>query len=220
MPEIGENMTCLESFWRRMNIQRYLLAGIAFFAAVYATWAQSTPQHPLPAPPPANVTSHAVLVSAKEPGKPLVVDGRVFAPDGVTAAAGVYIYAYNTDSEGYYSATKSFYPPRITGYVKTDNDGRFQIRTIMPGRYPGMRVPAHIHFNLWGGGYPFQYADEMRFEGDPYLTQEMVEADRKAGAFAMIRPITTGGNGVLHCTVNLKLVTQTNFSGVLPDYLK
>jgi protocatechuate 3,4-dioxygenase beta subunit len=182
--------------------------------------AQSTPQHPLPPPAPANVTSSAGLVSDKEPGTRLVVEGRVFAPDGKTPVAGIYIYAYNTDAEGYYSAAKTFYPPRLTGYVKTDKDGRFEIRTIMPGRYPGAHVPAHIHFNLWGAGYPFQYADEMRFAGDSYLTPVMIEKDKKSGEFALIRPVTSGPDGTLHSTVNLKLIAHTNFPGELPDYLK
>jgi protocatechuate 3,4-dioxygenase beta subunit len=166
------------------------------------------------------VTSSASLVTDKEPGKRLVVDGRVFAPDGKTPVAGVYIYAYNTDTEGYYSTAKTFYPPRLTGYVKTDKDGHFQIRTIMPGRYPGMHVPAHIHLNIWGSGYPFQYADEVRFADDSYLTPEMIENDKRAGEFALIRPVTSGRDGTLHCTVNLKLITHTNFPGELPDYLK
>jgi protocatechuate 3,4-dioxygenase, beta subunit len=197
-----------------------ILVLVGLVAIVSALSAQSTPQHPLPPPPPENVTSSAILVSDKEPGKRLIVEGRVFAPDGKTSVAGIYIYAYNTDAEGYYSTTKTFYPPRITGYVKTDKDGRFQIRTIMPGRYPEMHVPAHIHFNIWGAGYPFQYAEEMRFEGDSYLTPEMIENDKKAGEFALIRPVTSGSDGALHCNVNLKLITRTNFPGEPPDYLK
>jgi protocatechuate 3,4-dioxygenase beta subunit len=203
-----------------MNLQIRALSLTTLLAAVATLLAQSTPQHPLPPPPPANVTSSATLVSDKEPGKRLVVDGRVYALDGKTRVAGIYIYAYNTDAEGYYSAAKTFYPPRLTGYVKTDKDGRFHIRTIMPGRYPGMHVPAHIHFNIWGAGYPFQYADEMRFAGDSYLTAEMIEQDKRAGEFALIRPVTSGPDGTLHGTVNLKLITRTNFPGELPDYLK
>jgi protocatechuate 3,4-dioxygenase beta subunit len=30
--------------------------------------------------------------------------------------------------------------------MKTDAEGRFELRTILTGSCPGMRVPAHIHF--------------------------------------------------------------------------
>jgi protocatechuate 3,4-dioxygenase beta subunit len=66
----------------------------------------------------------------------------------------VTVYAYNTDAEGYYGENRAEYPPRLHGRMKTDGDGRFELR-ILPGTYPEMRVPAHIQSSLWGAGTLF-----------------------------------------------------------------
>jgi protocatechuate 3,4-dioxygenase, beta subunit len=160
--------------------------------------------------PPATITSSATIAAADEPGERLVVEGRVFAPDGRAPAAGVMVYAYNTDAEGYYGAGRGEYPSRLYGWMKTDPAGRFELRTIMPGCYPGMQVPAHIHFVLWGGGYPLQWVDEMRFSGGRYLTAAMLAEDAERGTFATIRPVTRSA-GVLRAGVNLRLASQCNF---------
>jgi protocatechuate 3,4-dioxygenase beta subunit len=129
-------------------------------------------------PAPAGTTWHAKITPLGELGEPLVVNGQVFAPGGKAPAAGVTVYAYNTDAQGYYGENRKEYPPRLYGWMKTDDVGRFELLTIKPGRYPGMQVPAHIHFTLWGGGYPPRWVDELRFEGDSYLTPAMVAEDR------------------------------------------
>jgi protocatechuate 3,4-dioxygenase beta subunit len=183
-------------------------------------FAQSTPQHPLPPRPPADLGSSATIVPANEPGEPLVLDGQVFAPDGTTPIAGIDVHAYNTDAQGHYAANGSFYPPRLQGWVKTDAQGRFQIRTIRPGHYPGMHVPAHVHVGLWGAGYPFQYAGEVRFAGDPFLSQENVDQAKAQGKFADIVPVEKDASGVWHARFNLRASKTSNFPGVLPDYYK
>jgi protocatechuate 3,4-dioxygenase beta subunit len=146
-----------------------------------------------------------------EPGDPLVVDGQVFAPDGRTPAPGVIVYAYNTDAQGYYGENHAEYPPRIYGWMKTDDSGRFELRTIRPGSYPGMRVPAHVHFELWGGGYPLQWTEALRFEGDPYLRPDDILRDRRLGEFHSIRPLTRTPDGVWHCRREIRLQRETTF---------
>jgi protocatechuate 3,4-dioxygenase beta subunit len=128
-------------------------------------------------PAPTRLQWRVQIAGQDEPGESLIVTGRVFAPDGETPAAGVTVYAYNTDAEGYYGENRAEYPPRLYGWMKTGGDGRFELRTILPGTYPGMRVPAHIHFSLWGAGCPLQWVDELRFEGSRYISP-----DRRSGA--------------------------------------
>lgn len=120
-------------------------------------------------PAPARLESKLKIVSSAEPGEPLVVEGQVFAPDGVTPVEGITVYAYNTDAQGYYGENRMAYPPRLYGWMKTDAAGKFELSTIRPGPYPNMSIPAHIHFTLWGAGYPLQWVEELRFKGDPYL---------------------------------------------------
>jgi protocatechuate 3,4-dioxygenase, beta subunit len=200
-------------------MQKLAFASLLIAVSVFAS-AQSTPQHPLPPRPSADLSSSATIVPVNEPGEPLLIEGRVFAPDGSEPVSGIDVHAYNTDAQGHYAANGSFYPPRLQGWVKTDAQGRFQIRTIHPGHYPGMHVPAHVHFGLWGAGYPFQYADELRFAGDPYLSEADLDGAKAEGKLAKIAPMTKDASGVWHARVNLRASKTTNFPGVLPDYYK
>jgi protocatechuate 3,4-dioxygenase beta subunit len=139
------------------------------------------------------------------------VAGRVSAPDGPTPAEGVTVYAYNTDAEGYYGENRAEYPPRIYGWMKTNAAGGFELRTIYPGSYPGMRVPAHVHFVLWGGGYPLQWTEELKFEGGRYITPALVAEDAQLGEFRTIQRLSRGNDGVLRCAFQIRLRRESNF---------
>lgn len=139
-----------------------------------------------------------VLTSKDEPGEPLVVSGTVYAPDGKTPAAGIMVYVYHTDAEGYYrKGANSSDNPRIKGTMITNSEGRYEFRTIKPGNYPGGGVPAHIHYVLSGKSYPKQN-DEVMFEGDPYLTSK----ERNSVG---VRPLTRDHGGVWHCVYDIKM---------------
>jgi protocatechuate 3,4-dioxygenase beta subunit len=162
--------------------------------------------------PPATLSPAATIMAADEPGERLRVQGRIFAPDGNTPAVGVTVYAYNTDREGYYGAGRKEYPPRLHGWMKTDDTGRFELHTVMPGCYPDMQVPAHIHFVLWGGGYPLQWVDDMQFAGGRYLTAAMMAEDARKGRFARVRPVERESNGELRAGFDIRLGDRCNFS--------
>jgi protocatechuate 3,4-dioxygenase, beta subunit len=161
--------------------------------------------------PPAQLGSSTQIAADTEPGERLIVSGQVFAPNGKTPAAGITVYAYNTDPDGYYGVAHAEYPPRLYGWMKTDSDGRFELRTIRPGWYPGMRAPAHVHFSAWGSGYPLQWFDELRFEGDPYITQDMLAEDAARRDFRGIQPLVSGQDGILRCSFKLRLQNECNF---------
>jgi protocatechuate 3,4-dioxygenase beta subunit len=160
---------------------------------------------------PATLRSITQIAADSEPGERLVVSGQMIAPDAKTPAAGVTVYAYNTDREGYYGVAHAEYPPRLYGWMKTDADGHFELRTIKPGSYPGMHVPAHIHFSAWGAGYPLQWFDELRFEGDRYITPQILAEDAARGEFRTIQPLVRGRDGVLRCAFKLRLRNECNF---------
>jgi protocatechuate 3,4-dioxygenase beta subunit len=162
-------------------------------------------------PAPRALSSQTRIAGEDEPGEPLIVYGNVLAPNGQTRAESVTAYAYNTDSAGYYGENHAEYPPRLYGWMKTDADGRFELRTIRPGSYPGMHVPAHIHFSLWGAGYPLQWVDELRFEGDHYITPAMRSEDANKEPFRTIQRLVRGDDGVLRCSYNIRLQSRSNF---------
>jgi protocatechuate 3,4-dioxygenase beta subunit len=163
-------------------------------------------------PAPAALSWRAEIAPDGEPGELLVVSGQVFAPDGRTPTPGVTVYAYNTDAQGYYGANRTEYPPRLYGWMRTDEAGRFELHTIRPGSYPGMRVPRHVHFCLWGAGYPLQWVEELRFEGDQYLTPSMIAEDEGRGEFRTIQRLTRDRDNTLHCGFKIRLLRECNFS--------
>jgi protocatechuate 3,4-dioxygenase beta subunit len=163
--------------------------------------------------PCAQATSVATLAGPEEPGERLVVTGTVFAPDGVTPAAGVFLYVYNTDATGRYAREKGA-PPRLRGWMKTGPDGRYEYRTIRPASYPGRTIAAHVHTQLWGGGYLPQWNTDLLFEGDPYITARERSDSEALGRFAFIRPAPKDERGVRHAVHDLRLkTTGSRFSG-------
>lgn len=131
--------------------------------------------------------AEARLAPAGEPGSRLRVEGLVFAPDGTTPAAGVIVYAYQTDATGVYAPPGR--PPRLRAWMRTDAGGRFSYDTIRPAPYPGGRNPAHVHHQLWGAGWPAQWGNDLLFEDDPLVPEEERRRSASLGPFAFVRPV-------------------------------
>lgn len=148
--------------------------------------------------------SVASLAGPNEPGARLVVSGRVFDESGAKPAGGVILYAYQTDAKGVYHPPGQS-EPRLRAWVRTDPEGRFELRTIRPGSYPGTRNPAHIHIQIVGGGWPKQWADEVQFADDPLVTAPMRAKAGGKGKFNPIVTTTRDAKGVLHAHVNIRL---------------
>ena len=144
------------------------------------------------------------IVKEGEPGPPLLVEGTVYAPDGETPAPGVVVYAYQTGLDGIYQASGERVP-RIRGYVKTDAKGRFSFRTIRPGSYPNSSIPAHIHFQLWGGGYEPQWNEDVNFADDPFISESQRRESKASGRFAWVCEPKKDADGLLRCTHDMKL---------------
>ena len=123
----------------------------------------------------------------------------------VNLPVGVELYVYHTDHQGYYSpGTNDNSNPRLEATLYTDEEGRYEFRTIKPGPYPGGGVPAHIHYVASGSGYPEQRRD-LHFEDDPHLSERARERAREAGRFGSVRPVGRDADGVLRVTFDLRL---------------
>src|SRR6202040_1154727 len=60
------------------------------------------------------------------------------------------------------------------GQLLTDDEGRYQFRTIKPGAYPWQNHanawrPAHVHFSIFGTALASRLVTQMYFPGDPLM---------------------------------------------------
>jgi protocatechuate 3,4-dioxygenase beta subunit len=186
------------------------------FAVVFGLRAYGEGPPPTPQPP-ENVSTIGTIATASERGQPLQITGQVFASDGATPAAGVIVYAYQTDASGHYQNDPVTRIARLHGWAKTDSQGRFEFRTIRPGPYPGRDIPAHVHFHVWGSGYPLQWTKDLLYADDPLLKPAMVEESKQAGKFANVCAVVRNREGVEVCRINFQLLKETNYPAEYRD---
>ena len=182
------------------------------FAGLLLHGTQAAWQAPEVASAPAQLFWQAAIAGPEEPGERLIISGQVFAPDGKIPVAGIVVYAYQTDATGQYTKTGALRPPRLQAWARTDGEGRFEFQTIRPAPYPGRTIPAHVHFILWGAGYPRQWVNELRFEGDPYVTSAMIKEAAAAGKFTAVVPLERVADGSLRCAVSFRVQTVSNIN--------
>jgi protocatechuate 3,4-dioxygenase beta subunit len=156
------------------------------------------------APP---VMSPAITIAAPdEPGERMIISGTIFRPDGKTPAKGVVLYVYHTDATGYYSKDDDPYNPRLRGWMKTGDDGRYEFRSIKPAPYPRRDTPAHIHAQIYSDNIAEYGIDEYWFEGDPLIndTQKKKLLTGRGGFNPIIR-LARDPSGLLRGTRDIKL---------------
>jgi len=124
---------------------------------------------------PENIRSEDTSPGWNEKGQKLVVTGTVFQLDGKTPAKDVIIYYWQTDDDGYYSPKPGMDERikrhgHIRGWVKTDANGQYTIKTIRPAPYPDDVLPAHIHLSVKEPDVANEYyTDEINFDDDTLL---------------------------------------------------
>lgn len=160
---------------------------------------------------PASLDSSGRIAPEEEPGTPMVIHGRVVAPDGRTPVPDATIFAYQTDDDGIYSGPgKPGHPWRLQGWVVTDEAGRFELRTIRPGSYPGRQAPAHVHLTVETREHGRQWTDELRFADDPLLSAEQRRRATEPDRFGGVRPVRTV-DGVQHVDFTIRLKPEGDF---------
>ena len=132
----------------------------------------------------------ASMVSDTEPGERIVVSGTVYAADGVSPLAGVLLYFYQTDAKGRYSIIKGDRTPRLRAWLRTNGEGKYELRTVKPAPYPGRTLPAHIHVQATPPEKPGQWVDEFLFEGDPFIKESEAATYAGLGRFSPMLKIT------------------------------
>jgi len=143
------------------------------------------------------------LADDHEPGTPLVIFGYVFTAEG-QPASNVRMVVYQADAKGEYG--KSAREPswaRLSGQLRTDSLGRYQVHTVRPGSYGG---PAHVHFMVGGGAWAASQAFELRFADDPANGGSVLPGlAADTGAFATVRAVVRDQGGVLRVRRDFRL---------------
>jgi protocatechuate 3,4-dioxygenase beta subunit len=102
----------------------------------------------------------------------LLLSVKVYQLDGRTPAPNVIIYYWHTDSKGLYSANaqtpkQAKQHGRLRGWVKSDKDGNYTIRTSRPAAYPNDVIPQHIHLSIKEPNIDNEYYADLYFDDDP-----------------------------------------------------
>ena len=82
---------------------------------------------------PSSLNNVLTIAGKNESGERMVISGKVFKSDGKTPYSNVILYAYQTDSEGYYSKSgkeqgAQKWHGRLHAWCKTDRYGKYQIQ--------------------------------------------------------------------------------------------
>lgn len=154
---------------------------------------------------------------ADEVGEPVVMSGRVTDPAGAPIA-GAVLDVWQADAQGLYSGFADGVPAgNLRGKVVTDADGRYEVRTVMPGPYtipidgPTGALcaaagwspwrPAHVHLIVAGEGYD-PLITQIFFADTDYLDNDVAEAVKEE---LVVRPERKPGADELSFTYDFKL---------------
>jgi hydroxyquinol 1,2-dioxygenase len=137
----------------------------------------------------APVLERGATIAAGDPASPVLMTGRVTDDEG-KPVADAWIDVWQTSSTGLYDI-QGPNPEEMSyrGRLRTDKDGRYEVRTVVPlgysipidgpvgtmfhalKRHP-MR-PAHIHFLIAAQGYR-ELATALYIAGDPHVDSDAV----------------------------------------------
>jgi len=142
---------------------------------------------------PTNIQSVDTSSAWNEKGQRLLVTGKVLKLDGVTPAANVIVYYWQTDNNGYYSPGKGFDKKaekhgHVRGWVKSDENGSYSIYTIRPARYPNSDFLQHIHLSIKEPNIDDEYyTDALVFSDDRLLTGAKKKKFKNRGGSGILR---------------------------------
>lgn len=180
------------------RLRRWMVPWVAAFALLLAVGAVAQPRSDIPTQAPRDAPSEVTVAGEDEPGQRLVVDGTVLGPDG-EPLPGASVFVYQTGEDGIYGPEGNR-NPRLRGYLRTDDEGGFRIRTIKPGSYPGSSIAAHIHIHVAPPDGEPEQVGEIVFEGDPHLRDRI-----RRNPFFTVVELEEDGDGGLRAEYQMRL---------------
>jgi protocatechuate 3,4-dioxygenase beta subunit len=114
-------------------------------------------------------------------GRVVEIHGTVRGADGAPLA-GALVHVWQANHHGRYAHPDDANPapldPHFQGYarLRTDGEGAFRVRTIVPGAYPvgrGWSRPPHVHFKVSHDGHR-EVTTQMYFAGEPLNAKDRI----------------------------------------------
>ncbi len=149
----------------------------------------------------AGAPNRSVLITPETPGTRLEITGRVLEDTACAPLNFATLEVWQANAEGQYDA-QGF---RLRGQLNTGKDGRFEIATIVPGRYRnGANFrPAHIHVKVSAFGHQ-TLTTQLYFEGDPFNgTDSFIHP-------SLVMRLEAGAAGVLRSRFDFVLALASN----------
>ena len=114
-----------------------------------------------------------------EPGKLLVIRGRVWGFDTKKPIPNALLDVWQADAKGNYDLDDPAKPPKKADFKNrirliADETGYYEYETIFPGSYKvGLEAfrPAHIHYMIQANGYR-KLVTQLYFKGDPHISRD------------------------------------------------
>jgi len=157
------------------------------------------------------------MLDDDDPGDKVVVRGRITDPDG-TPLEGVVLDCWQSNTDGFYQVQELDGQSQfnLRGIYRTDGDGRYEIRTVRPGKYPiphdgpvgallkannrGWMRPGHLHTWVKHPGYKELITHIFDRKSD-HLYDDAVFGVRES----LIVDFTSDDNGELSATFDFVL---------------
>lgn len=120
---------------------------------------------------PENILSEHTSSGWTEGKQKLILTGKVYQLDGKTPAPNVIIYYWHTDDKGLYSSNSETPEGakehgKLRGWVKSDENGNYKIKTSRPRAYPNQDIPEHIHLSIKEPDISNEYFADLYFDDD------------------------------------------------------
>ncbi len=111
------------------------------------------------------------LTTQTDRGSRVILQGQVFGDDCETPIKNALVEIWQCDADGEYDNTSPAF--RMRAGWKTDNEGEYAFKTILPGKYKNGRLyrPAHIHFRVRADNHQ-ELVSQVYFEGDPHINDD------------------------------------------------